>query len=957
MVDKSAYNLVEKQRDNKFAIIRCSFSNLRRCEYFDRVAGGSNGAPQVIPYLTTTNYFLILIYLFIYLAIRYGKTVKRRDKSTINPGNLNADREVSELESTNFQRLKQQPARSGSSNEDRKITTDNFGSSRANFQEISSKRQLFNSSHNSGLILDSVGDNEHPWVEQRQQSEQSSNLIKHFNLPANDNCSVLNRQNVLDQPNQKKTSVISFETDGHITSVAQLSPTIMANSKVTTNQQEQNSDNTTHRGNEFTGGTITCKNNETNLRHQSQNLRDNVLTNEAQCDISSMNSMPTGIKLEPTYTNQITSQNRVVDSEANVLAAIASDVGTESLKQAENRQAITSSLSNSTDANYTPKDVLIGPINHLDELYQFEQDYFYQVGGLTNEKISTGATSDIGSIDEPRCKARTNDDLMPLEEAIIKEHNGVVRNNMVNEQTSVIAKQSTSNVNNTNHNTIHPNNTGNSLLKQLSQEDESLRRLSNESRKEETCQGYGNNQHETDDRLKQLSLRFSADAIKKSRPSSLVDNGDRASFVDDKAAQSRTSSFQDGRGPLKVKALSDDCLQADIASPNGDSNDIGVIDIYNFDLNTPKVKENHGMIVENYHEGPASPNSTPASDPTPLQQNITDMSNENVEQLFNFELPICLSDNELTELIEKISAAHHSTCSFLKTKTIEICKRQSISSLPTFAGSQYNRYRQSPSMTVSKQRSDNSPTSSLLHGSAGSSASSVSSASSSGGGSPMNSSQYITSPPTLSPNSNTLSTSVASTSARNHRMTSYLDVSNHHQQQQQQHLTAPINNDLKLSSDTTDVKQSQSSEELSNSSLTTIGTLEEYKISLWQEYALLINPSIKQVVEFAKQVPGFLALNQLDQLLLIKSGFFEIWLVTIAGMFNCADNTLTFSDGTYIDRQQLDTMFDKNFSTIAFNFSISFNQLCLDDTEIGLVSAIILLQPSKYISFSVPSLP
>lgn len=122
---------------------------------------------------------------------------------------------------------------------------------------------------------------------------------------------------------------------------------------------------------------------------------------------------------------------------------------------------------------------------------------------------------------------------------------------------------------------------------------------------------------------------------------------------------------------------------------------------------------------------------------------------------------------------------------------------------------------------------------------------------------------------------------------------------------------------------------------------------DEYRVTLWQEYALLVNPSIKQVVEFAKQVPGFLALNQLDQLLLIKSGFFEIWLVTIAGMFNCVDNTLTFADGTYIDRDQLDVMFDKTFSAFAFNFSISFNQLCLDDTEIGLVSAIILLQPKR----------
>lgn len=157
---------------------------------------------------------------------------------------------------------------------------------------------------------------------------------------------------------------------------------------------------------------------------------------------------------------------------------------------------------------------------------------------------------------------------------------------------------------------------------------------------------------------------------------------------------------------------------------------------------------------------------------------------------------------------------------------------------------------------------------------------------------------------------------------------------------------------------------------------------DEQRILLWQEYALLVNPSIKQVVEFAKQVPGFLALNQLDQLLLIKSGFFEIWLVTIAAMFQSGDQnnqksnrkssaklitdadltinnsnnnnysyhdngTLTFSDGTFLSREQLDSIFDKNFTAIAFNFSISLNELALDDTEIGLLSAIILLQPKR----------
>lgn len=889
------------------------------------------------------------------LAIRYGKTVKRRDKLTNNSGNPNPGREITvpQIGANNFQRIKQTPSRPNSSNGDQKTQTfsaNNFSSPRANYQEAQPKRQVF---QNNNVTLDNLSDNERPWIEHRQQRlgeqpGQSSSLIKHFSVPDSNNCSVSNRQNTLDNSSYKKTVVSGFEVDnGNLTTPSQLSPTIAVGSRgILANQQEQDFDSVLGRSNEFSGG-ITCSNNETHLRQQSQNLRDNVPTNEAHRDLP-MNGLSIGVKLKPTYTNQITSQNRAVDSEANALAAIsniASDVGTESLKQVESSQSASSDLANLSDANYMPKDALTGPVNHLNELYQFEQEYFYQVSGL-DEKISTGSTSDIGSSDESRSRARTNDNPIQIQEAnVIKEHNGVDRNSAVDEQTSVLAKQSTSNVNNNSHNTIYPNNTGDSLLKQLSHEDDSYRRLSNEVGKEETCQGYGNNQHETDDRLKQLSLRFSADANKKSP----IDNDDRTSLLASCGAQSRTSSCLE-RNTQKA-SIGSDRSQIDAASSSSDADEVRASDIYSFDLDTVAMKEDNVLTAENLQRGPPSPNPVPEVGSNLISSNVTDIAGENIEPSIDDSEPlICLNENELNDLIEKISSAHRDTCSFLKTKTVEICKRQSISSLPTIAGSQYCRYRQSPPITTNKQRSDNSPTSSLLNGSAGSSASSVSSASSSGGGSPMNSSQYITSPPTLSPSSNSSTTGVASTSSRNNRMASYIDVTNHHHehaQQSQQHITTPINNELKLSSNVVDGKQTQSSGELSNSSLTTIGTLEEYKITLWQEYALLINPSIKQVVEFAKQVPGFLALNQLDQLLLIKSGFFEIWLVTIAGMFNCADNTLTFSDGTYIDRQQLDTMFDKNFSTIAFNFSISFNQLCLDDTEIGLVSAIILLQPSK----------
>lgn len=125
-------------------------------------------------------------------------------------------------------------------------------------------------------------------------------------------------------------------------------------------------------------------------------------------------------------------------------------------------------------------------------------------------------------------------------------------------------------------------------------------------------------------------------------------------------------------------------------------------------------------------------------------------------------------------------------------------------------------------------------------------------------------------------------------------------------------------------------------------------SLEGNKILIWQQFAVLITPSIQRVVEFAKRIPGFLDLTQDDQLILIKIGFFEIWLVHVARMFNSLENTLTFSDGSFITRNQMENMFDYDFVSGIFNFMLSFNSLQLNDTEIGLFAAAVLLQSGKF---------
>lgn len=642
-------------------------------------------------------------------------------------------------------------------------------------------------------------------------------------------------------------------------------------------------------------------------QRQQSSLRDNnVSIDGILCELPK-NSIP--IKLELSFSATSQNQHESVDHTHNRVAEVNKPV-----------------LNDIQHDSLINQEVQKSAVSQLEELYQFEQDYFYRAG-LEEDSACHISLQNT----EPNAESRLpRDDIQDVVNNSAGDRNKLT-NERLADQKSILVKQSpTTGVNNNNNDTdASHNNCRDSLLKPT-QNDAS--RHSSGSRKQETCQGY-NAKNENDDRLKQLSLRFSADANKKPLVSLNVDDVTR----DDSVVCSSSSS-----APLRVGNF-DNPNRKTKHGRDIDEKNIGgcKFDAYSFELdNVVKAEEQveqdrslfdviqGNKIVEGGEEKKLPTSNSTIQDSS--IQNLDESSLSASEELIS-------NQNEINDLIERISSAHRDTCTLLKARVTEISKRQSISSLPTIAGSQYCRYRNSLSLHPNKPLSENSPSSSLLNGSAGSSASSVSSGSSSSGGSPINNNQYITSSPTLSPSIN----SSTATKTCQSSITPYLESSSSSSTS-----TSSSGNHQHVETSGTNISNNnkqESSNDLSSQS----EIIEEYKISLWQEYALLVNPSIKQVVEFAKQVPGFLALDQLDQMLLIKSGFFEIWLVTIAGMFNCSDSTLTFADGTYIDREQLDTMFDKNFSTIAFNFSISFNQLCLDDTEISLISAIILLQPSK----------
>lgn len=579
-----------------------------------------------------------------------------------------------------------------------------------------------------------------------------------------------------------------------------------------------------------------------------------------------------------------------------------------------------------------------GGLGQIDALYRFEQDYFFETdltGGLT--RVAEGAQVNSSSSSNPTACANPRDN-SKQDSVSADSETGIQRNNTINDNCNdrkpILSQQSLCGLNSSSAQAAISNH-GNSLLK--SNQDATPDDQPSFAGRKESCQGRSNNQNATDDRLEQLSLRFSADTNKRLTSSHIIA---AAGSLDNSAEPSndlsRVSNLVDSSSPpVGDRDSLAGNLKAYSFKSNADMNDAEQDELA--DVSGLASKQETSEIIDDTKE---SCYSESYDDGSILGDDLDDSNS--------------LNGSEYDDIIDQISAAYLGTCKSLKEVPAEANGR-CISALANIVGSQYNRYK---NLTGQQRTMNSPPPSSISNGSAVSSASSVSS---SGGGSPINNCQYVTGSPSMSPLSSNrgapiggknTSSGMNVQTAKSGTFTSYLD-DNHHLHQQQ-HDTASVmkvvEEKKKLEGEIV-VSMADHSGGGNKACSSVVGlTTEsprEYRITLWQEYALLLNVSMQQVVEFAKQVPGFLALNQLDQLLLIKKGFFEIWLVTIAGMFNCSDGTLTFADGTYIDREQLDAMFDKSFSTIAFNFSISFNRLCLDDTEIGLISAIILLQPSK----------
>ncbi|XP_050361096.1 ecdysone-induced protein 78C-like isoform X2 [Nymphalis io] len=115
--------------------------------------------------------------------------------------------------------------------------------------------------------------------------------------------------------------------------------------------------------------------------------------------------------------------------------------------------------------------------------------------------------------------------------------------------------------------------------------------------------------------------------------------------------------------------------------------------------------------------------------------------------------------------------------------------------------------------------------------------------------------------------------------------------------------------------------------------------------TLWYNVAFRMTPSVQQVVEFAKRIPGFNVLPQDDQLILIKLGFFEVWLSRAAKLSN--EESIIFDDGTVVTLEQLEIIYDAPFANAMLAYVNNINKLLLTDDELAMFTANLLIYPQR----------
>ncbi|KAI2649544.1 Nuclear receptor subfamily 1 group D member 2 [Labeo rohita] len=112
---------------------------------------------------------------------------------------------------------------------------------------------------------------------------------------------------------------------------------------------------------------------------------------------------------------------------------------------------------------------------------------------------------------------------------------------------------------------------------------------------------------------------------------------------------------------------------------------------------------------------------------------------------------------------------------------------------------------------------------------------------------------------------------------------------------------------------------------------------------VWESFSQCFTPAVREVVEFAKGIPGFQELCQHDQVMLLKAGTFQVLMVRFCSLFNHKERTVTFLNGQTYPLVTLRGLGMGSLLDAMFEFSSKLSSLGLESDEMALFMAVVLV--------------
>ncbi|KAJ8259006.1 hypothetical protein COCON_G00180180 [Conger conger] len=116
---------------------------------------------------------------------------------------------------------------------------------------------------------------------------------------------------------------------------------------------------------------------------------------------------------------------------------------------------------------------------------------------------------------------------------------------------------------------------------------------------------------------------------------------------------------------------------------------------------------------------------------------------------------------------------------------------------------------------------------------------------------------------------------------------------------------------------------------------------------VWESFSQCFTPAVREVVEFAKSIPGFQSLSQQDQVMLLKAGTFQVLMVRFCSLFNPKERTVTFLNGQTYPLSVLHALGMGSLLDNMFDFSEKLAALGLEADEMALFMAVVLVSADR----------